>query len=39
MEMQECFSVYDVFAVLVPGVIFMYLSAFALDWTIDIKPF
>ncbi len=38
MEMQDRFSVYDVFAVLVPGAIFMYLSAFALDRAIDIKP-
>lgn len=37
--MQDRFSVYDVFAVLVPGVIFMYLLAFTLDRAVGVKLF
>ncbi len=37
--MQDRFTVYDVFAVLVPGVIFMYLLAFTLDRAVGVKLF
>jgi hypothetical protein len=37
--LQDRFSVYDVFAVLVPGVIFMYLLAFTLDRAMGVKLF
>lgn len=37
--MQDRFTVYDVFAVLVPGVIFMYLLAFTLDRAVGVELF
>ena len=37
--MQDRFTVYDVFAVLVPGVIFMYLLAFTLDRAVGVRLF
>jgi hypothetical protein len=37
--LQDRFSVYDVFAVLVPGVIFMYLLAITFDRAMDFKLF
>lgn len=37
--MQDRFTVYDVFAVLVPGVIFMYLLAFTLDRVVGVELF
>ncbi len=37
--MQDRFTVYDVFAVLVPGVIFMYLLAFTLDRAVGVQLF
>jgi len=37
--LQDRFTVYDVFAVLVPGVIFMYLLAFTLDRAVGVELF
>ena len=37
--MQDRFTLYDVFAVLVPGVIFMYLLAFTLDQAVGVQLF
>ena len=37
--MQDRFTVYDVFAVFVPGVIYMYLLAFTLDRAVGVKLF
>jgi hypothetical protein len=37
--LQDRFTVYDVFAVLVPGVIFMYLLAFTLDRAVGVQLF
>lgn len=37
--MQDRFTVYDVFAVLVPGVIFMYLLAFTFDRAVGVELF
>ncbi len=37
--MQDRFTMYDVFAVLVPGVIFMYLLAFTLDRAVGVQLF
>ncbi len=37
--MQDRFTVYDVFAVLVPGVVFMYLLAFTLDRAVGVQIF
>ena len=37
--MQDRFTVYDVFAMLVPGVVFIYLLAFTLDRAVGIQIF
>lgn len=37
--MQDRFTIYDVFAVLVPGVIFMYLLAFTLERAVGVQLF
>lgn len=37
--MQDRFTMYDVFAVLVPGVIFVYLLAFTLDRAVGVQLF
>jgi hypothetical protein len=37
--LQDRFTVYDVFAVLVPGVIFMYLLAFTLERAVGVQLF
>jgi hypothetical protein len=39
LDLQDRFTVYDVFAVLVPGVIFMYLLAFTLDRAVGVQLF
>jgi hypothetical protein len=39
LGLQDRFTVYDVFAVLVPGVIFMYLLAFTLDRAVGVQLF
>jgi hypothetical protein len=38
-NLQDRFTVYDVFAVLVPGVVFMYLLAFTLDRAVGVRVF
>jgi hypothetical protein len=38
-ELQNRFTVYDVFAVLIPGVTFLYLLAFTLDRAVGVRLF
>jgi hypothetical protein len=38
-ELQNRFTVYDVFAVLIPGVIFLYFLAFTLDRAVGVRLF